>query len=260
MYAEFLSIIGSIAIFGLFLVGLLYCAKIFYVERLIKLWENKNNSHFIIFSDNNSAIKNYYNLNNLDDLEKLRGYFIKINENDPIDILIDTNGGEFIYHKYALDLLFCHKGNISVFVPRKAYSCGTIISLFAHKIYMHKFAHLSPIDLQIIFETCKTANKICIAANELVNMTASLSNSDLGNLLLLYSKHACKSVNISNILLSNFYTKRYDKNMLNIIQEHFITPNLPHVYAYSVDELKNFGFQILDLPNDILDIHSLIFP
>jgi membrane-bound ClpP family serine protease len=49
-----------------------------------------------------------------------------------------------------VDALMQHRGRIRVFIPYKAYSAGTLLALTGHEIYMSPYAHLTPIDTQVV--------------------------------------------------------------------------------------------------------------
>lgn len=65
---------------------------------------------------------------------------------DPIDLVIDTHGGEVCETYRVVYILSKWQGKVRAFIPRRACSGGTAIALCAGTIYMDPFAYISPYD------------------------------------------------------------------------------------------------------------------
>ncbi len=70
-------------------------------------------------------------------------------EQDSIDFLIISNGGDPITSLRIISLLRERFKRISVFVPYVAYSAATILALGADEIIMHPYSNLGPVDPQL---------------------------------------------------------------------------------------------------------------
>jgi len=66
-----------------------------------------------------------------------------------LDIILHTPGGQSIGAAQIVHALKAHKGRKTIFVPYRAMSAGTIISLTADEIFLSEIASLGPIDSQI---------------------------------------------------------------------------------------------------------------
>lgn len=65
-----------------------------------------------------------------------------------IDLIVDTPGGQFAATEVIVNAMLNHKGIVTVFVPFRATSAGTLISLAASNIYLGQNAFLGPVDCQ----------------------------------------------------------------------------------------------------------------
>ena len=67
-----------------------------------------------------------------------------------LDIILHTPGGQSLGAAQIVHALKSHKGRKTVFVPYRAMSAGTIISLTADEISLSEISTLGPIDSQIL--------------------------------------------------------------------------------------------------------------
>jgi len=72
-------------------------------------------------------------------------------EQDEIDFLIISNGGDPITSLRIISLLRERFNHISAILPYVAYSAATILSLGADEIIMHPYSNLGPVDPQLTF-------------------------------------------------------------------------------------------------------------
>jgi len=83
--------------------------------------------------------------------EKLFSIFHnEIEDNDEVDIVINTNGGELGAAREITDVIRNHPGKTHAVVPRYALSGGTFIALACNTVEMSKNAYLSPVDPQVV--------------------------------------------------------------------------------------------------------------
>ena len=66
-----------------------------------------------------------------------------------LDLVVNTNGGTVTAVRKLLHVLHAKTAHLTVLVPYKAQSAGTILCLGAHHIVLTPFAELSPIDPHI---------------------------------------------------------------------------------------------------------------
>jgi hypothetical protein len=72
-------------------------------------------------------------------------------ENDEIDVLIVSNGGDPTVSWRLISMLRERFKKIGVLLPYAAYSAATLFALGADEIYMHPFANLGPVDPQLTY-------------------------------------------------------------------------------------------------------------
>jgi hypothetical protein len=71
-------------------------------------------------------------------------------EQQEVDLLIVSNGGDPIAAARIISLLRERFKRVSVLVPYVAYSAATLLALGADEIVMHPFSNLGPVDPQLI--------------------------------------------------------------------------------------------------------------
>lgn len=63
-----------------------------------------------------------------------------------IDLIVDTPGGTFAPTEVIINAMLNHKGVISVYVPFRATSAGTLISFAGDRVYLGQNAFLGPVE------------------------------------------------------------------------------------------------------------------
>lgn len=74
---------------------------------------------------------------------------LKTEEEEKIDFLIVSNGGDPTVAWRIITLIREHFNHVSVLLPDSAYSAATLLALGADDVVMHSFANLGPVDPQI---------------------------------------------------------------------------------------------------------------
>jgi hypothetical protein len=87
--------------------------------------------------------------------------------NDKLDLIIHTPGGDSQATKMIVEYLRSKYKNIRVFVPITAMSAGTMIALASDEIWLTKAANLGPIDPQFMLPSI---NGAFIPANEIIKV------------------------------------------------------------------------------------------
>lgn len=68
---------------------------------------------------------------------------------DPLDIIIYSDGGDIFSSDVILNCLMNHRGRVRTFVPYYACSAASLIALSGHELYMNHSSFLTPFDAQI---------------------------------------------------------------------------------------------------------------
>jgi hypothetical protein len=161
-----------------------------------------------------------------------------------IDILLNTNGGSGYNAKIMVDILMNHHGRRRVYIPYKAYSCGTLIALVGDEIYMDKNAHLSPFDGQIELDDVMVP----------VNILCTSEKNDVR------AKMAKKDAYADRVMLDVIFEKLYTQRQQDKIIAGFLCTELPHSYPISVNEARKRGLDAIscDIPKELYEIYNLL--
>jgi hypothetical protein len=219
--------------------------EIFFAN-LVCNWQKKEQSELFIISEDLIKIhpRNYYNIDSDDDTIKFVNRLQKIPSGKNVDIILHTSGGCSNNAKMMIDALMNHNGQRRIYIPYKAYSSGTLISLTGHCIYMSKNAHLSPIDTQITINNDDLFNT-AIPVNVLSKL--SLISKDVhSNLLAIHSKMAKREYYADLKMLDIIFNKLYKHKPVQKtkIISNLLRTKLPHDYPISVTEAREFGLNI----------------
>jgi hypothetical protein len=161
-----------------------------------------------------------------------------------VDIILHTVGGSSINAKLLIDALMNHNGRRRIFIPYKAYSAGTLISLTGHCIYMNKNAHLTPFDTQITINNSDLFNTSIPVG--ILSKLSNISKDDHNNLLMIHTKMAKREYYADLKMLDVIFNKLYKHKPVQKMKiiENFLRTKLPHEYPISVTEARDFGLNI----------------
>ena len=140
----------------------LYIGILLFIIIFIKFYKYLLFQYYLYFHDNNlfiitdeenwEKLKNYKKIHNIDDNNRFLHELNKCNQNLDLDLVIVANGGNVFESDSIFHALCNYKGNINTYVPRNAYSAGSMLSIVGHNIYMDRYSQLSLVDPQISFK------------------------------------------------------------------------------------------------------------
>jgi len=81
-----------------------------------------------------------------DHASELTEFFNNLNSNQAVDFILDTTGGDLSATVIIQNIMKIHKGPIHVFVPMKALSGGTILSLSTKHLWTNTHTQFGPMD------------------------------------------------------------------------------------------------------------------
>lgn len=217
----------------------------------IQEWEKENNSKLILmihkeedrslidqylFADNQSR---YIDQKSADRIQKL---FSELDENKTIDLVIHTNGGDVSSAKVICDVLLNHKGPIRIYVPYRAYSGGTMLSLCGTELYLDKNAHLSPFDPQLYGFPSESIIG-ALRGRELSEC------SEPGSVL----KDMCEKANkLINSVFERIKDKHDDSKK---IYDNLVSGNLSHSHILNIEECRDIGIKLNEgIPDKMKEI------
>lgn len=181
---------------------------------------------------------------NFESEKDINELFKNINSN--IGFIIDTDGGKCSHLDF---LAYCLKKNdiyFNIYIPFKAASAGSFISLAGNNIYMNWYSYLGPIDSQIYLD---------------VNQSESFPARYISEL----NDKSDYSVKIRALEAKQFHegdirmiTKMYPPKIGRIIINNFLEADISHDYKYDYYDLKEFGLDVkTPIPDNIQSIFNL---
>jgi len=178
------------------------------------------------------------------------------NDTDELNIIIDTYGGSFSSAQIISDLLSNFKGQSNAYVLNNAFSAGTLIALSCKTLYMHKNAHLSPVDVI----HCDYFDPVQFSSIKTVIENKSKDRIDDKTFLLSDQAEKCKD--ILQKIFKNIIGNKYNKIAADkIYEEIFSGEKYIHSTAFSFDQLKEVGLDIQEMTqSDAKNIAYTLMP
>ena len=184
----------------------------------------------------------------------------QINNNEPIDIIIQTIGGELESGLLISIAIAKIKSKTRCIIPSFAFSGGTVLIFSCNEIYAKKNAIFSPIDSQVINSSCgyvyetysvntyiKALDKIRwnISHKKAMEAITMIKQDNVKRLSILHHmriNNHCKSIDGFNV--EETILKLYD----------FLDGTYIHECGISVTSLTKRGLKINPFPNEYIDI------
>jgi hypothetical protein len=196
---------------------------------------------------------------------------IDSNEN-AIDFLIVSNGGDPIVSGRIISMLRERFQKVGVLLPYVAYSAATLLALGADEIVMHKFSNLGPVDPQLNYKrkspdgnsleqvTCGSEDikyfmefvckDVGITDQEQKQKSFELLCKEVGSIPIGVAKRSSQlSVSMGEKLLCMHME---DKNKAKTIAEALNSSFYHHGYALSRSEAEKIGLPII-IPDQELE-------
>lgn len=152
-------------------------------------------------------------------------------------IILETPGG-YTHNTFLIEnIILSHKNNIgggfTSFVPDYAYSAGSMISLCSDELILAKDAKLSPIDSQFILVSHMGIHILPIAR--------------IGD---LFDMDYNDNIPALNVTISKY---KYNKDLHDVLFEHFISGKYKHNHKFDVEYLMKIGvdFRVKNTSNSI---------
>ena len=168
--------------------------------------------------------------------DKLYEELLKLPDDKPIYINVETHGGSALYCHKICRLLQSRSHPTRVIIQKYGHSAGTCLALCADELYIDKNASLSPIDPQIPSPLEKNHVPLKMLAGI---FDASDISGVLKNVNDFYKKQNDYSIAESKKYINKKYT---DVEKDKIIQHMYVEPTC-HEELYWVEDLERFGIK-----------------
>lgn len=179
---------------------------------------------------------------NGDLVDEFKSFMRNVKHDETVDIVIDTYGGCFSSAQMMTDIILTHKGITNAIVLNKAFSAGSLIALSCANLYMHKNAHLSPVDVLQgdMFSTVQLS-----AVQTIIN---NKSKDKIGDNTFILADQAEKCKKLLDVLFSKIISPKYQEAEANKIKQEFFdgTKNV-HSTTFSRNDLTSFGIVVYDI-------------
>lgn len=201
------------------------------IEELIKAYVEKNNKKFIFINGqiNQKMVDHvFYKIYDLDN-------------DDEIDVVINTNGGELDAGFEICDLIKHHPGKSNAIVPRNALSCGTMIALACDEIKMSDTAYLSPVDPQLALSLFP----IQFSSVSFNNVLKKIPTTNI--FVAMIHDMTNKVANDTKEIVSEYLDEKSDKENKNAIMDMLFEQHI-HSHRFTTNKLSEAGLKISDIP------------
>jgi len=195
-------------------------------------------------SQNNTTIRTSFAI-------KINDRLRNIDLNEPIDIVINTTGGELTAIEMICKTLIKHKGKITAYIPKYCFSGGTYIALLADEIFMGRNAYIGPTDPQFNIPLIGR-----IPANAIIHSDHIESSSKMTAIMSYMAnqaRHRCDSL-MKEIML-RVYSNSPD--VIAKIMDELSSGKYEHSHIFTCDELQEYGLNVKKgVPEQIFNMVS----
>jgi hypothetical protein len=228
-------------------------------------YEKKNNKKIIIIIDEEWKDKNIIiddKLNNhivfMDDNIKFMKIISNIKDNQDLDIIINSFGGDISSSDSIVNMLLTYQGIIHTHIPYYAMSAGSLIALCGNQIYMDRYSQLGPVDPQIPLSLDDNSNDEYVPAKTLIDMNKEGYLNNNNNLIINY--YDGKLLYDDGIrTVKNILFNKYKRRVIKRIIDEFCSGKYPHSKPFNVIELEEMGLLInININEKIKEISSLL--
>ena len=178
---------------------------------------------------------------------EFKTFMLDVKPNEDIDVIINTNGGSFCAAQMISEIILSHEGVTNAIILDKALSAGTIIALSCSNLYMHKNAHLSPVDVQEsgFFKTTQFSSVKSIIEKK--------SADKVEDSTFIMADQANKVRALLNEMFEKIVKPKYNDDISDKIKsELFDGEKYIHSTAFSVKKLKTIGVEVLDITDSMI--------
>jgi hypothetical protein len=237
------------------------------LKNLINQWETQMKSSLFIITETEPRlfVDNCYHFDSDISVARFMERFRTLDPDQTIDLIIHTNGGDTNNCKLMIDTIFNHHGQIRVYIPKTAYSAGTLLSLVGNEIHMDHNAHLTPFDTQITMsqnDIFQTPIPVGILRHIPHLTTKKQKNlSEFSNLLAIQSQMAQQTYEADLKIMETIFSNRsYTSERKTQIIENLLHSKIPHDYLISYHEAISFGLPLSsnEIPEMSWDIISCL--
>lgn len=187
-------------------------------------------------------------------VDQFKKFMWDIQPEDEINIIIKTNGGAFTSAQIISGIIGNHEGVTNAMVLDNAFSGGTLIALSCKNLYMHKNAHLSPVDVT----QCSFFDQIQLSSID--SVIDNKSKDEIDDKTYIMSDQAKKAQRTLNEIFDKIIKPRYNtKTQETIKEELFSGTKHLHSTAFPVDKLKDLGIVVKPLEPDMVRMCKLTF-
>ena len=262
MFFNWNGLYGWFAFIGLFIgIGLyeyLWGATIkrkLVISRLKRVGKLKN-SKMIILVDDEFEFKNSHIIS-IENSHRIINILRKCHKKGKkLDLIIHSTGGTVEESDTIINAILENHVHVNAYIPRFANSAASMLALSCNKIYIDRFAYMSPTDPQITFNVSETETEDERTYSSRVLMDylkyVEKEDSDIDTKIYLEALEA-KQLHEDNInSVQKIINIRNKKAKSDGIISRFCSGLYPHHAPLYFTELKNLGVHVdFGIPLDI---------
>ena len=222
----------------------------------INAWERRRQSSLIILSyylrQKTRNIARRGRILDDDSKNAFLGWYEQHDPKQTLDVILHSSGGCVAVSDTVLRCLLAHKGQVNIFVPRYAWSAGTMTALCGHNLYMNPFATLSPVDPLMTVDLNKEEENVhTYAYVDLATLIERKKKQSQVDDTLLIAEIELKKVyddtlRIVREILAKRHPYLHSKEADQIVQHLASAKTHHHETNFSVSFLQSLGLRVLD--------------
>lgn len=220
----------------------------------IKRFQKIRKSKILILVDDDFQYQNNHIIS-IDDSPKILNILRKCNKkNRKLELIIHSTGGTICESDVVVNGILEHNLNITCYIPRFANSAATVLALSTNKIYVDKYAYISPTDPQITINVSEieTEDERTYSSKTLMDYIGYTNKheTDIDVKLYLEALEA-KQLHDDNINIVKKILDRRSKQTKNIISR-LCSGIFPHHAPIYYTEMKELGLHVdIGIPKEI---------
>ncbi len=186
-------------------------------------------------------------------IDNFKDFMNNLEGTEPIYLFFSTNGGSFSVVQMICDIILKYPGETNAIILNKSFSAGTLAVLCCSNIYMHLYAHLSPVDaiLSSFFDSTQ------LSSIKTVLDSKNLDRINDQTLILADQASKCKKILESIFDKICVKHKLIDENKKNVWDDIFGGEKYVHSTTFSVEHLESLGLKIKPITKELIRLAKL---
>ena len=207
-----------------------------------KLISGKNNFYFETDIDSST-------------IKKFKNFMDRMEQDSTVNLYFETNGGLFSVAQMICNIILNHQGETNAIILNKSFSAGTLCALCCKNIYMHRNAHLSPVDVI----QCSFFSSTQLSSIQNVVKNKNADKIDDSTFILEDQATKCKTI-LNKIFEKISLIHNFNEQIKSVVfEEIFQGEKYTHNTVFSYDHLCSCGIGIKTITKEQEQMARLLY-